>query len=61
MTKEKRCYLKRKANGWKPLGWMLPPELYKPLTDYKNFLMKERKNNRNEITLLLPRPDTDKV
>ena len=55
MTNDKRCYLKRKANGWRPIGWMLPSELYQPLTDYKNNLMTEyRKAKNNEHTKPLP-------
>jgi hypothetical protein len=49
MTKQKRCYLKRKSNGWKAGGLQLPPEIWSQVMEYKNALMIEfrKKNNDN--------------
>ena len=49
--KQKRYYLKRMAEGWRNLSWIVPAEVYDKVYQYKNELMAEynrKKNNENK-------------
>jgi hypothetical protein len=39
MNRFQRHYQKLYSQGWKSIGWTLPPEVIQQVTDYKNYLM----------------------
>jgi hypothetical protein len=48
--KRRRYCKKRLAQGWRQVGWIVPPDVYELVTDYKNTLMEKYKNEQASKT-----------
>jgi hypothetical protein len=61
MTKQQK-YMKRKyAEGWKQLGGMLPPDIYKQVINYKNELMTHYRQTQETQETHYENQNTDKL